>query len=78
MLFTLNFLNELHGLFYVGFGKIRFLKWRAVINSGSCFLAISEGFSERLSLFKLIFFLKIKKDFNKNRCFRCQILTSEC
>ena len=33
----------------------------------------------RFALFKLIFFFyKIKKDFNKNQYFMCQILTSEC
>ena len=47
---------RLHWLFHVGFGEIRFLKWRDVINSSSWFLAILKGFSKGLPLFKLIFF----------------------
>ena len=68
---------RLHWLLHVDFGEIRFLKWRDVINSNSRFWAI-KGFSEGLPLFKLIFFLKIKKNFNRNRYFTCQILTSDC
>ena len=58
---------RLHWLLYAGFGEIRFLKWRGVINSSSWFLAILKGISEDLHLVKLydIFFpLKIKKGFN--------------
>ena len=53
-------------LFHTGFEEIRFLKWRDVINSDSCFLAILKGFSEGLPLFKLIFFfLKLKRILTK-------------
>ena len=65
---------RLYWLFHVDFGEIRFLKWCDVINSNSCFLTILNGFSEGLLLFKLNFFLKIKKHFNENRYFMCQIL----
>ena len=58
---------------HAGFGETRFLKRNDVINLNSWFLAILKGFSECSSLFKLIFFLKIKKDLNKNRYFMCQI-----
>ena len=34
--------------------------------------------SRRFFFIQLIFFLKMKKGFNKNRCFMCQILKSEC
>ena len=69
---------RLHWLFNVGFGEIRFLKWHYVTNSNSWFLAILKEFSG-LPLFKLIlFFLKIKYDFNKNCYFMCRILTPEC
>ena len=54
---------RLHRMFHVGFGEIRFLKWRDVISSNPGFLAILKGFSEGLSLFKLpnIFLLKLKR-----------------
>ena len=61
----LNFSNELDStdwLFHAGFGEIKFLMWRDVINSNSWFLAILKVFSEGLPLFKLIFFfLKSKR-----------------
>ena len=37
---------KLHRLFHAGFGEIRYLKWRDIINSNSRFLAILKGFSE--------------------------------
>ena len=53
----LNFSKKLDSTdFHAGFGEIRFLKWRDVINSNSCFLAILNGFSEGLPLFMLIKF----------------------
>ena len=60
---------KLHWLFHAGFGEIRFLKWRDVINSNSWFLAILKRFSEGLPLINQpnIFFLKIKKDFRDCR-----------
>ena len=73
---ALNFSKELDSTDstdHADFGEIRFLKWNDVINLNSWFLAILKGFSECLPLFKLTFFLKIKKDFNKNRYFMCQI-----
>ena len=77
---ALNFSKELDSTdcSMGGFGDIRFLKWRDVISSNSWVLTILKGFSEVLPLFKLVFFLKIKKDFNLNQYFMCQILTSEC
>ena len=69
---------RLYSVIHAGFGEIRFLKLRDVINSNSWFLGILNEFSEGLRLFKLIFFLKLKKGFNKNRYFMPQILTSEC
>ena len=68
---------RLHWLLRAGFGEIRFLKWRDAINLNSWFLAVLKGFPEGLPLFKLRFFLKTKKDFNKDQYFMCQILTSE-
>ena len=53
---TLNFSKELNftdWLSHTGFGEIRFLKWRDVVNSNSWFLAIWKEFSEGLPLFKL-------------------------
>ena len=77
---ALNFSEELDSTdFSMGvFGQIRLLKWCDVINSNSWFLAIVKGSSEGLPLFKLILFLKIKRDLNKNQYFMCQILVSEC
>ena len=49
-----------NGILFHGFWKIRFLKWRHVNNSNSWFLAMLNGFSEGLPLFKIIFVLKIK------------------
>ena len=67
---------RLQWLFHAGFGEMKFLKLRDVINSNSWFLAMLKGFSEGLPLFKLTIFLK--KYFNKNWYLMCQILTSEC
>ena len=54
---TLNFLMELNFTgCSMGFGEIRFLKWRHINDSNSWFLAILNGFSQGLPLFKLIFF----------------------
>ena len=67
---ALNFskkLDSIDWLFHTGFEEIRFLKWRDAFNSDSWFLAILKGFSEGLPLYKpIFFFLKIKKDFNKD------------
>ena len=52
---ALDFLTELDSTDYsVGFGEIRFLKWRVANNSNSWFMTILNGFSG-LSLFKLFF-----------------------
>ena len=63
-----------HWVFHAGFGEIRF-KWWDVINSNSWFLTLLEGFS--FTVFKLAFFPKIKKDFNKNQYFMCQMVMSD-
>ena len=73
---ALNFSKELDSTDstdHADFGEIKFLKWNDVINLNSWFLAILKGFSECSPFFKLTYFLKIKKDFNKNRYFMCQI-----
>ena len=62
-------------MFHAGFGEIRFLKWCDVINSNSWFLTILKGFS--FTAFKLTFFFFLKKDFNKNWYFICQMVTSD-
>ena len=58
-------------LFHAGFGETRFLKWCDVINSNSWFF---RRFA--FTVFKLTFFSGIKKDFDKNRYFMCQMVTS--
>ena len=65
------FFWRLHYFLYI------ILKWRDVINWNSWFLATVKGFSKGLLLFKQIFFMKIKTDFNKSWYFMCQILTWE-
>ena len=66
---ALNFTKELDStdcFFHAGFGEIRFLKLRNVINSNSWFLAVLKEFAEGLPLFKLIFFfLKLKRVLRK-------------
>ena len=53
---VLNFLMELDSIDYcMGFGNVRFLHCCDTNNSNSWFLAKLIGFSEGLSLFKLIF-----------------------
>ena len=59
------------------FGEITLLKRQDVNNSRYCFLVILNGFSEGLSLFKLIFFLNIGKYFDESQYFMGQVLTSE-
>ena len=51
------------------FGEITLLKRQDVNNSRYCFLVILNGFSEGLSLFKLIFFLNIGKYFDESQYF---------
>ena len=66
--FFLKSLEEIrpHWLFHAGFGLNFHSGVMYIFNSNSWFWAIIiKGFSEGLPLFKLIFFLKIKKDFNK-------------
>ena len=67
-------------LFHAGFGEIIFLKWHNVSNSNSWFLEILNGFSaEGLPLFKLRFFVKIKKCFNLTKtdisCVKSQVMS---
>ena len=73
---------RLHWLFHAGFGEIRFLKWRDVINSNSSLFLLFGNINRQLRDILLNrknhFSLKIKKDFNKNQYFICQILKSEC
>ena len=71
LLLLLFFFWRLHYFLYI------ILKWRDVINWNSWFLATVKGFSKGLLLFKQIFFMKIKTDFNKSWYFMCQILTWE-
>ena len=49
----------------MGFYFMGFLKWRQVNNSNSWFLAMLNGFSEGLPLFKIIFALKIRSILTK-------------
>ena len=65
-------------VFHAGFGEITFLKWYNVSNLNSWFLEILNGFSSiGLPLFKLIFFIKIKKWNLTKIDISCQILMSE-
>ena len=64
----INFSQELNSTgCSMGFGEIRFLKWRDAISSNSWILVILNRFSEGFPLFKLIFFLlKLKSILTKS------------
>ena len=76
--FFLKFLEaiKLHWLLHVGFGEVKFSKWRNVCNQ-SKFLVFgnigNKGF-QKVCLYSRYFFLKIEKDFNINWYFMSPIL----
>ena len=76
--FFLKFLEgiKLHWLFHVGFREIKFSKWRDVCNQSKflVFGNIKRVFRRFAFIQANIFFLKIKKDFNKNQYFMSPLL----
>ena len=71
---------RLHWLFHTDFGEIRFLKRRETYQFKFFIFGNVKKVFRRFAFIQAnIFFLnKMKKDFNKNPYFMCQILTSEC